>query len=113
MGNLRSDMLRRIDRSVLPMILVLFLAACSDFAKGVTEAILESGEKKDNRQCHIEGPPSNGLVDLLEAQDQGTADGPRQLKVLMIHGIGRHSPGYSGRLIEHLWVPNIHAAFRR
>ena len=102
MENLRSDMLRRIDRSVLPMILVLFLAACSDFAKGVTEAILESGEKKDTRQCHIEGPPSTGLVSLLEAQDQGTADGSRELKILMIHGIGRHSPGYSGRLTEHL-----------
>ncbi len=102
MGNPRSDMLRRIERNVLPLISLLFLAACSDIAKGVTEAILESSEKKDTRQCHIEGPPSTGLVSLLEAQDQGTADGPRELKILMIHGIGRHSPGYSGRLIEHL-----------
>ncbi len=93
---------RRFVRFVLPFISLPLLAACSDLSKGVTEAILERSEKQDTRQCHIDGPPSTGLVSLLEAQDQGATDGSRDLKVLMIHGIGRHSPGYSGRFVEHL-----------
>ena len=83
---------------------LLFLAACSSFAKGVTEAVLESGEKEDTRQCHIEGPPSVGLAHFLDLQDQdgGLGEWTRELKILMVHGIGRQSPGYSGRLREHL-----------
>lgn len=92
----------KIDRLVVALTGLLFLTACSSFAKGVTEAILESSEKEDSRQCHIEGPASVGLVHLLEAQDRGSVGGSRELKILMIHGIGRHSPGYSGRLVDHL-----------
>ena len=92
----------KFDRIVLPLISLLFLAACSGFAKGVTEALLESSERKDTRQCHIEGPPSVGLVHLLEAQNQGSLDGTHDLKVLSVHGIGEHIPGYSGRLTENL-----------
>jgi hypothetical protein len=100
--HLNLDMLCRFARIVLPLILLLFLAACSSFAKGVTEAILESSERKDTRQCHIEGPPSVGLVHFLESQNQGSVGGTRELKVLMIHGIGRHLSGYSRRLTESL-----------
>ncbi len=95
-------MMGKTSRLVVALTALLFLAACSSFAKGVTEAILESSEKEDTRQCHIEGPPSVGLVHFLEAQDQGSVGGSRDLKILMIHGIGRHSPGYSSRLVEHL-----------
>ncbi len=38
---------------VVVLTALLFLTACSSFAKGVTEAILESSEKEDSRQCHI------------------------------------------------------------
>ena len=94
----------RLHPIVVALAALHFLAACSSFAKGVTEAVLESGEKEDTRQCHIEGPPSVGLAHFLEDQDQdrGSVEGPRELKVLMVHGIGRHSPGYSGRLTENL-----------
>jgi len=92
----------KYNRLVVVLTALLFLTACSSFAKGVTEAILESSEKEDSRQCHIEGPASVGLAHLLEAQDQGSVGESRELKILMIHGIGRHSPGYSGRLVEHL-----------
>jgi hypothetical protein len=94
----------RPERILLALFSVLSLAACSGFAKGVTEAILESSEKEDTRLCHIEGPPSLGLAQVLEAQDQtqGTSPPVRELKVLMVHGIGRHLPGYSGRLTESL-----------
>jgi hypothetical protein len=93
----------RFDRVVLPIISLLLLTGCSSFAKGVTEAVLEGSERNDTRQCHIEGPPSHGLSSLLEVQDQGiAADEPRELKVLSVHGIGEHVPGYSGRIAESL-----------
>ena len=40
----------------------------------------------------------------MEAQAAERAAGPsdRQLKILMVHGIGHHIPGYSGRLTEQL-----------
>jgi len=86
------------------LICLLSLAGCSSFAEGVTEAILESSEQEDTRQCHIEGPPSPGLAHTLAEQDQEQSSSPpvRELKVLMVHGIGRHIPGYSGRLTEGL-----------
>jgi hypothetical protein len=99
-----AQMACRLHRIVAALGVLLFLAACSSFAKGVTEAVLESGEKEDTRQCHIEGPSSVGLAHFLDDQDQdrGSVEGPRDLKVLMVHGIGRQSPGYSGRLTENL-----------
>lgn len=86
------------------LVLVFATAGCSGIAKGVTEALLEKSEAEDTRACHIEGPSSEGLATLLEAQAAERAKAPsgRQLKILMVHGIGHHIPGYSGRLTEHL-----------
>ena len=79
------------------------LPACAQFGKGVTEAVLEQ-EKEDTRACYVAGPPTSGLAALLDEQERERQAGPteRQLKVLMVHGIGHHIPGYSGRLTEHL-----------
>lgn len=83
--------------------LVLSLVACASFGRGVTEALLDQSERKDERQCHIEGPASAGLNDLIEVQYASSGgDARRELKVMMVHGIGNQIPGYSGRLTEHL-----------
>ncbi len=83
---------------------MFFLAGCASFAKGVTEAILERPKEERELACHIEGPPSQGLETLLREQEADRASGKtsRQLKVSMVHGIGHHVPGYSGRLTENL-----------
>ncbi len=82
---------------------LVLLSGCASFAKGVTEAILEQ-DKEDTRACHIDGPASQGLEAFLRAQEQErrAGAGSRRLKVLMVHGIGEHQPGYSGRLTENL-----------
>jgi hypothetical protein len=98
---LDMEMPHKYERIVGSLFLLLLLAGCSSFGKGVAEAVLERSEKEDSRQCHIEGPASKGLAHLLASQDQDTLVG-HELKVLMVHGIGRHSPGYSGRLVENL-----------
>jgi hypothetical protein len=89
---------------LVAIFVLLSLTGCGSMAKGVTEALLEKSEAEDTRECHIEGPPSEGLAALLEAQAAERAAGPsdRQLKILMVHGIGHHIPGYSGRLTEQL-----------
>ncbi len=46
----------------------------------------------------------NGLEALLREQekDRAAGDSTHTMKILMVHGIGRHLPGYSARLREHL-----------
>jgi hypothetical protein len=82
----------------------MLLSGCAGLAKGVTQAVLERSEEEDTRACHIEGPASVGLESSMQAQEKERAAGPstRTMKVLMVHGIGRHLPGYSARLTEHL-----------
>ena len=83
---------------------LLLLAGCGSIAKGVTEAVLEKSEAEDTRACYIEGPASLGLEALLSKQEIDRAAGRTsgEVKLLMVHGIGHHLPGYSGRLTEHL-----------
>ncbi len=82
----------------------MLLSGCAGIAKGVTQALLERSEEEDTRACHVEGPASSGLEPLLQAQENERAGSrsSRTLKVLMVHGIGKHLPGYSARLTEHL-----------
>ena len=90
-------------RLILLTIGLVLLTGCAQFGKGVAEAILDR-EAEDTRACHVEGPRWVGLEALLQAQERDRANGEsnRDLKVLMVHGIGRHIPGHSGRLTEHL-----------
>lgn len=73
---------------------VILLSGCSSFGRGVAEAILESGEKKDTRQCEIKGSKFNGI-------DYFFSEG-NTVKVMMIHGVGTHNPGYATRIRENL-----------
>lgn len=86
----------------LAILLLFAVSGCASFAKGVTQAILEQSEEKDTRACYVEGPASSGFEALLKEQENEREAGQstRILKVLMVHGIGRHIPGYSGRLTE-------------
>ena len=91
-------------RALSLFLTALLLSGCAGIAKGVTQAILERSEEQDTRACHVEGPASVGLEHLMQAKEMERAAGhsTRTLKVLMVHGIGRHLPGYSARLTEHL-----------
>ena len=88
----------------LVVLLLIMVSGCASIAKGVTQAILERSEEEDTRACYIEGPSSEGLEALMREQENERAIGnsTRVLKVLMVHGIGKHLPGYSARLTEHL-----------
>ena len=78
------------------------LAGCASFGEGVTRGLLARSEEpaEDTRQCEVSGPAFSGILPLLERQAGyppiGQA-GPERpiLKVIMVHGVGTHVPGYS------------------
>ena len=69
---------------------------CSSLGKGIAEAVLEKQEgSADTRLCEIWGRPFNGLSPYLDTK-KGL------MKVLMVHGVGDHLPGYSTQFVEKL-----------
>ena len=91
-------------RDLLSLLVLLapILAGCASIAKGVTEGVMASREQGDapTSICTIRGPAFEALASTLERQSRA---GPgHSTKVLMVHGIGKHLPGYSGRLRDNL-----------
>ncbi len=91
-------------KSILPLAAItaaLFLSGCSSIARGVTEAVMDrQGPDEDTRQCEIEGTSFGGIQKSLDSQ---TPDSPKITKVLMVHGISSHLPGYSSRFQKKLY----------
>lgn len=73
----------------------VLLSGCSSLGKGVTEAILEKQEAEDTRVCEVWGPAFSGLQPHIELRKG-------KMKVLMVHGVGDHQPGYSTEFFEKL-----------
>jgi len=71
------------------------LSACASFGKGIAEAFLEKQQAEDTRVCQVWGRPFTGIGPYLE-NSQG------KMKMLMVHGVGDHLPGYSTRFLEKL-----------
>jgi len=87
----------------LALLLILaLLGGCSSFGEGFGRALMKKDDQKDTRQCYVRGPAFEGIEQLIDMEQQ---TGPKEggdLKVLMVHGIGTHLPGYSTRLAENL-----------
>ena len=71
------------------------LSGCASIGKGAAEAVLEKTENEDTRQCQVWGKPFVGIETDL-AQKQG------KTKVLFVHGVGDHQPGYTTQFMEKL-----------
>lgn len=89
----------------------LVLTGCASFGEGVGRAVLsqfnaEPGD--DRRACEIQGGAFDGIESALAAQNgQGRIDDTdrRQrsvVKIITVHGVGSHHPGYSGRTVANL-----------
>lgn len=83
--------------SLLSLLAIATLPNCSSISKGVAEALLER-ETKDRRACHIEGPALSGIEQSLLSQTNSN----KTTKVLVVHGISRHIPGYSTHFKDQL-----------
>ncbi len=81
------------NRLLLVAIASILLSGCASFGKGITEAIIEKKEAEDTRLCEVWGEAFNGLKPHLDNK-QG------KMKVLMVHGVGDHQPGYSTQFFE-------------
>lgn len=91
--------------SVIFLFLVIIsLTGCSGIAKGITEAVIGDSSKQDTKKCYIRGRPFAGLKTIMTAERDQQVTEPKSLKILMVHGIGTHAPGYSTRLAENLAV---------
>jgi len=73
----------------------LLLSGCSSLGKGMAEAFLEKQDADDTRVCEVWGEKFAGLSSQL-IQNGG------KVKVLMVHGVGDHQPGYSTEFYEKL-----------
>lgn len=73
----------------------LTLSACGSISKGITEALLEKSSAEDNKLCQVWGKPFSGIEPLLNKP-------VGRVKMLMVHGVGDHIPGYSTAFMEKL-----------
>jgi hypothetical protein len=71
------------------------LSGCASIGKGAAEAVLEKTEKEDTRQCQVWGEPFTGIEAFLAKKNTKT-------KVLFVHGVGDHIPGYTTEFLEKL-----------
>jgi hypothetical protein len=88
------------------LFLALLLNGCASIAKGVTQGVIGDPENRpDTRQCYIKGRPFQGLdaiMQRLNASEYDRASDRPILKLLIVHGIGNHMPGYATRLAENI-----------
>ncbi len=96
-------------RTLGTIVLFLFLGSlsgCASISRGITEAFIgESNEKKiDTRECSVIGSKFPGIKSSIDRQHFSNSKTNKQatLKVLMVHGIGKHLQGYSTRMAENL-----------
>ncbi|MCK5191332.1 MAG: hypothetical protein KAR12_14900 [Methylococcales bacterium] len=77
------------------VVVSLTVSGCASFGKGIAEAILEKDENESPLLCEIIGKGFDGITPAL-------IDGEGKTKLLHIHGVGRHVPGYSTVFLEKL-----------
>jgi hypothetical protein len=70
------------------LLITTVLAGCVSMTKGVTLALLEKSEETDTRRCEVWGKPFEGIEPRL-AKEKG------KTRILMVHGVGDHIPGYA------------------
>lgn len=82
-------------KKILLLSMSLAISGCASFGEGIATAILEKQKEEDLRSCKISGKSFAGLQSTLELPGD-------TVKVLMVHGVGTHEPGYSTEFKEKL-----------
>ncbi len=85
--------------------LVLNLQGCASFGEGLGRGLAEGGKSEGPRQCEVTGPAFDGVEARLQRHERHPSSGEvriPKIKVLMVHGIGTHPPGWSTRLQRNL-----------
>ena len=87
--------LRKALQYLLILLNLALLSGCAGFGKGVAEAVLEQKDAEDARICEVRGKAFTGIEHALDSSEGET-------KVLMVHGVGDHMPGYATEFLEKL-----------
>ena len=87
--------LSTLKNSLLLGLLAILFSGCASFGRGVAEAVLEKASTEDTRVCQVKGKPFVGIAPSLD-------DHQGKTKVLMVHGVGDHLPGYATEFQEKL-----------
>lgn len=83
-------------KSLSALILLFVLSGCASVGEGVATAVLQAqGKQEDTRICEISGKRFDGIAAAF-------AKTKNHIKVLNIHGVGSHAPGYSTQFLEKL-----------
>ena len=105
--------MRSLNLKILLLLALLTLSGCTGIAKGITQAIIEK-ETQDTKQCEITGFAYPGIRQSL--LEQTKEDKPKTTKVLMVHGISKHLPGYStlfrDKLVKELSLTKVSDGYK-
>ena len=82
-------------RFLLLLVLLLVITGCASFGKGIAEAFLEKDKDESLQICEIISKGFSGIEPSV-LHEQG------KTKLLKIHGVGDHVPGYSTEFLEKL-----------
>ena len=100
---------RITQQAMVLLITVLWLGGCASFGEGITRGLLGPSDEAaaDTRLCEVSGPAFSGVLPLLERQAGHpplAEAGPKRpiLKLIMVHGVGTHVPGYGARISANL-----------
>jgi hypothetical protein len=89
--------MRLLIKTYFFLVFTLYLSGCSSLGKGIVEGFMEQQTAEDTRVCEIWGKAFAGLTPFLD-NHRG------KMKVLMVHGVGDHLPGYSTQFVEKLAI---------
>lgn len=84
------------------LLILLLQSGCTSFGEGLMRGLMKQDDKEDIRQCYVRGPAFDGIEQMVKMASKPGPKSNGDIKVLMVHGIGTHDPGYSTRLAENL-----------
>ncbi|SJM96242.1 hypothetical protein [Crenothrix polyspora] len=87
--------MKQLIKPLLLALSISHLSGCASFGKSIVETVLEKQRSEDTRVCEIWGKAFAGLAPHLDSRHG-------KMKVLMIHGVGDHLPGYATEFLEKL-----------
>jgi len=82
-------------KKILLLSASLAISGCASFGEGIATAIIAKQQEEDLRHCKIYGKSFSGMQHSFNQH-------AKQVKVLMVHGVGTHVPGYSTQFQEKL-----------
>jgi len=88
-------MVYKIKFFFLWIFLIFLLEGCASIGEGIVHGLMDDSQEKDTRACQIWSGGFEGINASIDKTEGKT-------KVLMVHGVGHHIPGYSTILIENL-----------